>query len=207
MGASAVKILVYYHPHAGEATEHVEETVRQIAEEAHKFDLPFFVEPVTYSPDADIPTKSAAFAQQRPTIIRETVERLQACGADVLKIEFPVDVAFDDNADNWRSACEAISEIATVPWALLSAGVDFSTFEKQVKIACQAGSSGFLGGRAIWKEAIAMNDADRLSFLEGTAIQRIKSLKQLVVDYGKAWTDYYSPMPAGEGWYHDYMSE
>lgn len=207
MGASAVKILVYYHPNAGEATEHIEETVRLIADEAHQHDLPFFVEPVTYSPDANIPTNNATYAAQRPQIIRETVERLQACGADVLKIEFPVDAAFDDNVDHWRSACEAVSAIAKVPWAILSAGVDFDTFEKQVRIAAQSGASGFLGGRAIWKEGIAMSDVDRQEFLQTIAIKRMKVLKQIVLDYATPWTDYYSAMPAVEGWYNHYMTE
>ena len=207
MGASAVKMLAYYHPDAGEASEHIEETVRQIADEAHKYDLPLFLEPVTYSPDVNVAKDSPEFAKQRPTIIRETIGKLQTCGADVLKVEFPVDAAFDDNLDSWKRECDAIDAIATVPWAILSAGVDFSTFEKQVRVACQAGSSGFLGGRAIWKESIGMSDDERKSFLATTAVERMKTLKQLVEEFGKPWTEYYSPMPANDGWYHHYMAE
>lgn len=207
MGASAVKILVYYHPDAGEATEHIEETIRQIASEAHRRDLPFFVEPVTYSPDASIPKNSEAYAEKRPAIIRRTVERLQNCGADVLKVEFPVDAAFNTDENMWRDACESISEIATIPWALLSAGVEFPVFEKQVTIASKSGATGFLGGRAIWKEAISMSDAERAVFLNTTARERMQTLRGIVSEYAKPWTVYYHPMPAPEGWYLQYAAE
>ena len=206
MGASAVKILVYYHPHAGEATEHVEDIVRQVSAQCRQYDLPFFVEPVTYSPDPNIPKNSQEFSENRPKIIRETVERLQDCGADVLKIEFPVDASFDNDTESWRKACEAISDIAKVPWALLSAGVDFEVFEKQVRVACEAGSSGFLGGRAIWKESIAMNETEREQFLSTVAVKRMQTLRDIVETYGRAWTDYYQSMPVRDGWFQSYMT-
>lgn len=205
MGASAAKLLVYYHPDAGEAAEHIDETVRQLAAACQQHDLPLFVEPVTYSPDANLPKDSAAFAEQRPRIIKETVRRLTDAGADVLKIEFPVDVTYETNTEKWRAACDAISEVSTVPWALLSAGVDFDVFQQQVKVVCQAGASGFLGGRAIWKESITMSDADRTQFLAETAVKRMQTLRAIVEEHAKPWTDYYAPMPAVEGWFQQYM--
>lgn len=207
MGASAAKILVYYHPHAGEATEHIEENVRLIADQCQQHDLPLFVEPVTYSPDPNIPKNSAAFAEQRPDILQETVQRLSQAGADILKIEFPVDVNFDSDKTSWLEACQSISEVSTVPWALLSAGVDFETFVEQVKVACQGGASGFLGGRAIWKESIPMNTAERKQFLETVGIKRMQELRQIVDQYGKSWTDYYAPPENVDGWFKSYMAE
>ena len=207
MGASAAKILVYYHPHAGEATEHIEENVRLIADQCQQYDLPLFVEPVTYSPDSNMPKNSDAFAEQRPHILQETVQRLSQAGADILKIEFPIDVSFDSDKTNWLKACQSISEVSTVPWALLSAGVDFETFKSQVEIACQGGASGFLGGRAIWKEAIPMNSAERKQFLETVGIKRMQELRQIVDEYAKPWTDYYVPPQNADGWFTSYMSE
>lgn len=204
MGASAAKLLVYYHPDAGEAADHIEDSIRQLAATCQAHDLPLFVEPLIYSPDPAVPSDSVAFAEARPMLIRETVRRLAAAGADVLKIEFPVDVSYAPAEDDWRRACEAISEVAAVPWALLSAGVDFDTFQRQVQVACQCGASGFLGGRAIWKEVVSMNAAEREGFLQDTVTERMTSLRDLVERYARPWTAFYQPQPAVEGWYANY---
>jgi hypothetical protein len=56
---------------------------------------------------------------------------------------------------------------------LLSAGVDFESFRKQVKIACKAGASGFLAGRALWQEGTQIRSRDermifsRIRLLQG----------------------------------------
>ncbi len=207
MGASAAKLLCYYHPDAGEAAEHIEETIRQLAAQCRAYDLPLFVEPLVYSPDPAVKAGSAAFAEMRPGLIRETVRRLAAAGADVLKIEFPVDVKFVPEEAEWRRACEAISEVATVPWALLSAGVDFDTFERQVRVACQSGASGFLGGRAIWREVVTMPASERGPFLQGTVVERMKTLRTIVEREARPWTDYYEPLPAVEGWFRHYVPQ
>ncbi|QPC83384.1 tagatose 1,6-diphosphate aldolase [Phototrophicus methaneseepsis] len=204
MGASAAKVLVYYHPDAGEATQHIEDVVRELAAQCRQHDITFFVEPVTYSPDEALPKDSPEFASQRPEIIQETVRRLGEAGADVLKIEFPIDVKYETNHDVWRAACEAVSDACPVPWALLSAGVDFDVFLQQVQVACEGGASGFVGGRAIWKDAIPLDEAARTEFLASVAVERLKKLRAVVEKDGKPWTDFYTPIPTVEAWFHQY---
>ena len=41
-----------------------------------------------------------------------------------------------------------------MPWVLLSAGVDYDLYERQVRVACDNGASGILCGRAVWKESV-----------------------------------------------------
>jgi tagatose 1,6-diphosphate aldolase len=206
MGASAAKILVYYHPDAGDATEHIEENIRFVANKCKQHDLPLFVEPVIYSPYPDIEKNSAGFAEQRPQILQETVKRLSQAGADVLKIEFPVDINFDSDKTSWLKACQSISDVSSVPWALLSAGVDFESFISQVEVACQGGASGFLGGRAIWKESITMTSSERKQFLQSVAIKRMQQLHKIVDEYAKPWTDYYIPPQNIDDWFKTYMT-
>ncbi len=50
MGASAVKLLVYYHPEAKTAGE-IENLVKQVASECAAQDIPLFLEILSYSPD------------------------------------------------------------------------------------------------------------------------------------------------------------
>ncbi|MBZ0315965.1 MAG: tagatose 1,6-diphosphate aldolase [Anaerolineae bacterium] len=204
MGASAVKILIYYHPDAGDVAAEIEQVVYEVAEEAHDHDLPLFVEPLSYSLDPAIPKESAVFAEQRPTIVRETARRLGSLGTDVLKLEFPIDVTFDNDEGHWQAACSTISEASPVPWVLLSGGVGFDTFARQVEIACRNGASGFLGGRAVWKEAVTMNTAEREYFLSHTGVGRLEQLTEIVNQYARPWTDFYAPIAPLEEWFRVY---
>lgn len=190
-GADAVKLLIYYHPHAGDLTEQQESLCRQVAEWAAEHDLAYFLEPVLYSIDPNEAKESPAFAARRPELVVETAARLSSLGAHVLKLEFPIDNAHDNRLERWADACRDITAASTVPWALLSAGVDFRVFESQVEVACRNGASGFLGGRAIWKEAVKLTGDARETFLAVTIRERISRLRVVAEAYGSSWKDAY----------------
>ena len=59
--------------------------------------------------------------------------------------EFPYDASVTDRA-RWAEACEELDEASSIPWVLLSGGVDDATFEAQTEAACRAGASGRAGG-------------------------------------------------------------
>jgi tagatose 1,6-diphosphate aldolase len=204
MGASAVKLLVYYHPASGTLASEIEDVVKTVILDCHRHDLPLFLEPLSYSLDANVSKDSAAFAATRREVVIETAHRLGRLGPDVLKMEFPIDAAFNQNQAEWVAACEAISSAVDIPWALLSAGVDFATFEQQARIACQAGASGFLAGRAIWKEVVPMSAEDRAAFIATTCVERISSLAEIANEHARSWTDFYTPVHATQGWYSSY---
>ena len=203
-GAAAVKLLIYYHPHSGALAEEIEGTISGILQDCHEQDLPLFVEPMSYSLDANVPTDSAEFAATKPEVVIETARRISALGVDVLKLEFPMNAAWHDDEEAWRAACEAISTASSVPWVLLSAGVDFDIFERQVRVACQGGASGYLGGRAIWKECAAMSPGQRHEFLLGTAMERVARLNDHTLRYGRPWTDFYALPESDRDWYRRY---
>jgi tagatose 1,6-diphosphate aldolase len=204
-GASGVKLLVYYNPDSGELANEIEGVAAAVIKDAHAADLPVFLEPVTYSADADVKKDSAEFARERPRLIIETARRLSELEPDVLKMEFPVDIFNGSNvAKEWASQCAALTEAATVPWVLLSAGVDFEDFERQVEVALKNGASGYLAGRAIWKESVTMSPDERKSFLEGTAAKRIEQLNALVDRHAVPWSTYYSYGAVDDSWYKSY---
>ncbi len=203
-GASAAKMLVYYHPDSGALADELDDVIRSAADECHRLDLPLFLEPLSYSLDANIAKESPEFAQRRPQIVIETARRLSQLGVDVLKLEFPLDAAYNRDPAEWRTACQAISDASRVPWVLLSAGVDFETFEMQTQIACEAGASGFLAGRAIWKESITMSAADRADFLATTAASRMRRLIDIATSSARPWTDFYAPPDIKAEWWKTY---
>lgn len=204
MGANAVKFMVYYNPQNEALADELDQLVIDTVKACHQWDLPVFLEPMSYSNDADIKKDSPEYAEQRPEIVIETARRLSKTGADVLKMEFPLDQKYNQNHDEWRSACEKLSEASAIPWVLLSAGVDFEQFKPQVVVACDCGASGFLAGRAIWKEAATMSGEDRAEFMNNTAEDRLKQLIDIAAEKSRPWTDFYSAMQSSENWFESY---
>ena len=164
LGASGVKVLLFYHPGAGQAADIQEQLVTRLLVECNRFDIPMFLEPIVYSLNPNVSKNSAEFAAERRTIMVETVRRLGALKPDVLKLEFPVDCNFEKDEALWQDACAELNEASLVPWTLLSGGDSFEAFQKQLRVACQNGCSGFLVGRALWQEAVHLEATNDKSF-------------------------------------------
>ncbi len=197
MGASAVKLLVYYHPDSPTAKE-IEDFTARVAEDCIKHDLALMLEPLSYSLDAD---KKLSSDEKRYVVI-ETARRLTPLNVDILKAEFPLDGTETDES-KWADACKEISAASIAPWILLSAAVNYDTFTKQVIAACQSGASGIAVGRAVWKEAVTLNGEERMKFLQTVARQRISRLTSLCHALAKPFHDFYSA-DASFDWYKTY---
>ena len=197
MGASAIKLLVYYHPDSPTAKE-IEDFTLKVAGDCLKHDLILMLEPLSYSLDKNKKLSS----DEKQYVVVETAKRLTSLHVDILKAEFPLDVNENDEA-KWMDACKEISSASTVPWILLSAAVDYEVFLQQVTVACRAGASGIAVGRAVWKEAIMMNGNERMNFLRTTARYRISRLTSLCHALAKPYTDFYQA-DAPFDWYQSY---
>jgi tagatose-1,6-bisphosphate aldolase len=183
LGASAAKLLVYYHPDAPNAA-HQERFVADVAAACLALDLPLFLEPLSFS----LREGDRLSGAERRRVVLETARRLTALGGDVLKAEFPDDPS-ETSLDRWQDACEELTAAIDVPWVLLSGGVDADTFEAQVRVACAAGASGVLAGRSVWAEAATMAPSERDAFLTGTARARLRELTAIVDELGRPWMD------------------
>ena len=181
IGASAIKLLLYYHPDAANAADQ-ERLLETISRDAIAEDIALFVEPLSFSLDPEQPLRGEA----RRAVVVETARRLTAIGGNVLKAEFPYDRSVTD-ANLWRIACAELNAAAAVPWVLLSGGVDATTFESQARIACEAGASGVLVGRSIWAEAATLTGRDREAFLGTEARARLGRLAAIVDTFGLPW--------------------
>jgi tagatose-1,6-bisphosphate aldolase len=202
MGASAAKLLVYYHPEAANARDQ-ERLVAEVAAACRAADLALFVEPLGFDPAGG----GKLFGGARRRCVVETARRLAALGGDVLKAEFPYDPAVTDEAA-WADACAELDAASPVPWVLLSGGVADATFERQATIACRAGASGVLVGRSVWAPAATRPPAERDAWLVTEGRARLAGLARLVDDAGVPWHARPGTLSAadepGEGWYREY---
>ena len=214
MGASAVKLLIYFRPDLKDIASKQLDLVAGLADQCLEEDIAFLVEPVSYPIEKERinqgGTSSRKFAEIKPELVIETARQITALPIDVLKAEFPADIKFEQDEAKLLGLCQQLNRASRLPWVLLSAGVDFDSFRKQVEIACKAGASGFLAGRALWQEGVQIRSREkRLDFFQNTAAPRLKELAEVADRYGKPW---YSRVEAEKGrfspvvqdWYRGY---
>jgi tagatose 1,6-diphosphate aldolase len=215
MGASAVKLLIYFRPDIKDVASKQLDLVARLADQCLEEDIAFLVEPVSYPIKEEERinrggASSQKFAERKPGLVIETARQITALPIDVLKAEFPADIRFEQDEGKLLRFCSELNQVSRLPWVLLSAGVDFNSFKKQVEIACQAGASGFLAGRALWQESAQIRSRkERMDFFQNTAAPRLQELAEIADSHGKPW---YSRLgaengkfaPVTEGWYRSY---
>ncbi len=173
-GASAGKLLVLYRHDQGSVTDAQDDLIRRTVDLCGEAGLPLFVEPVPYD---------VVDVDDRERTVLASAERISALGPDVIKMPFP---SGGDDRGRWARACRSVGEAIDQPWAVLSWGAPFAGFLDQVEVACANGCSGFMAGRAIWREAIAPET--RADVLATTARERMQQLVDATADATPAYT-------------------
>lgn len=182
MGGDAVKLLVQLRPDRvvapGEPdlVAEVVDVVRAVVQDCASAGVPSVVETLLYS----LPGEEPLDARRRADLIVESARILTETGPDLLKLEYPSDAA----------GCKAVGEVVTVPWAMLSAGMPLEAFLEAVRASCdEGGASGFIAGRVYWKEAVAMEGAERQNFLATTARDRLEQSLAAMEGRARPWTE------------------
>lgn len=204
LGASGIKLLVLYRPDAGAVTEAQDLMIGSVVAECARHDIPLFLEPLAYAIEPGSSTDSPEFAAKRRRIVVETVRRLGALHPEILKVQFPIDTRFETDRAVWVDACEELNEAAPVPWALLSGGDPYELFREQVQIACRAGASGFMVGRALWGDYLRAAPADQPAMMEDVLRPRFAELRALALEHGHDWARRYDLPAIDETWYLKY---
>ncbi len=158
-GAAAAKLLLPYRPDGRLAAEQ-EQVGRQIVAACKAIGFAIAVEPLFYGlgPDDD-----------RAAMVVETARRFAAMAPDLLKLPYP----------GTRAACEDITGLAPMPWAMLSGGGSFEEFADQFAVAADAGCSGFMVGRALWGEVAKALPAGRAAIIADVVRPRFERLRAL----------------------------
>jgi len=177
IGASAAKLLLHYNPRHEEHAEQQRAVVVEAVARCAAVDIPLFLEPMHF--DVQNP-------DDYRSMVLGAVRDLGNLGADVLKMPFPIDPSIE-NEDLWIEACAELDDACPVPWALLSAGVPFQQFAGQLRVAAQAGCSGFMVGRALWREALAVSGEQRIQTLRELCRPRFLDLQQIAQRQQRSW--------------------
>jgi tagatose 1,6-diphosphate aldolase len=206
-GADAVKLLAQFEPGEVDSAEHNFEFTRRMWEECIHHDILFLLEPIHFPMTGESP--EGVSKRKAWTVIESA--RILSRYCDIYKAEFPGTTGVESDAvltDNLKKLNDACGD---KPWVLLSAGVDYPQYKKQVEMAMKAGASGILGGRAFWKEFFTYADpAARQKFAETECVARVKEADS-IVQTGTPWFKKYGYtaedlglMRAAEGWHARY---
>ncbi len=180
MGGDAVKLLVQMRPdrprRPGEPdlVSEVVEVVRAVVEDCAAAGVPSVVETLLYR----LPDEEPLPLRRRAELIAESARILSETRLDLLKLEYPGDT----------SGCQAVANVVTVPWAMLSAGMPFPAFLEAVVTSCEEGGAcGFIAGRVYWKEAVALEGAARKTFLATTGRERLEQSVSALSGRARPW--------------------
>jgi len=170
LGGTGAKLLLRLRADREDAGGANAEVLRTAVADCAAHSLLLIVEVLVYRLD-DEPDER--FQRMRPDLIREAALLAEECGARYLKLEYP----------GSEAGCAALTASLQRPWALLSAGVDHETFVGQLRTALAAGAAGFIAGRSIWQESMALTGEERSAFLHGPARRRLEELLDVAARY------------------------
>jgi tagatose-1,6-bisphosphate aldolase len=154
------------------------DAVRQVVADCAAVGVPSVIENLVYPMDGEDFTGT-----RREDAIIEAARALNEIDCDLLKLEYPGSPA----------ACRRLAEVIDRPWAVLSAGVPFADFTEVLHIAFdEGGASGFIAGRSVWRESLALQGAERQTFLHEVARPRLEKLISVATGRARPWTDFAS---------------
>lgn len=181
-GGDAVKFLVQVNalrvaePGGVDLVAEVLDVVRAVVDDCRAAGIPSVIENLVYT----LPGEDKLSGDRKADAIVASAQVLTDLGMDLLKLEYPGSPA----------ACRRLAEVLTVPWAVLSAGVDFDEFTDVLRISCdEGGASGFIAGRALWKESIGMTEAERSVFFTEVSVPRLEACRQAIAGRARPWTE------------------
>jgi tagatose-1,6-bisphosphate aldolase len=163
-GGNALKFLIQVRADrpAGDgpdlAAESVE-VIRQVVEDCRAAGVPSVIENLIYPLPGEELTPEA-----RADAIISAAVALDELRPDLLKLEYP----------GSPEACRRLADAISAPWAVLSAGVSFDEFTHVLEVSCdEGGASGFIAGRAVWKETVGMSRPERQAYLADEGRRRL----------------------------------
>lgn len=163
LGASGVKLLVYYdHDSASVNTQM--ETTKRVLTDCNTHGLPLFLEIITYN---EVGSKAKQIINAVSMFLDQGIR------PHVFKLEYPEEAEYCRTITNYLGA---------TPWILLTKGIDFESFKDNLQIAIENGASGFLAGRSIWQEAVHLNGEERKTFLKTVAVKRFREICQIALE-------------------------
>jgi tagatose 1,6-diphosphate aldolase/sulfofructosephosphate aldolase len=146
---------------------------QEVIDDCRATGVPVVIENLVYS----LPGRELE-GRAREDAIVEAARALNDLDIDLLKLEYP----------GSPNGCRRLASVLDRPWAVLSAGVPFAEFSQAMRVAFdEGGASGFIAGRSVWREAVALHGPARQKFLSDVARPRLAELTAVATTYARPW--------------------
>ncbi|ENS5407916.1 sulfofructosephosphate aldolase [Salmonella enterica] len=166
-GAKALKLLVLWR--SDEDAQQRLDMVKEFNELCHSNGLLSIIEPVVRPP-------RCGDKFDREQAIIDAAKELGDSDADLYKVEMPL---YGKGArSDLLTASQRLNGHINMPWVILSSGVDEKLFPCAVRVAMEAGASGFLAGRAVWSSVIGLPDTELM--LRDVSAPKLQRLGEIV---------------------------
>ncbi|HEX8520537.1 MAG TPA: hypothetical protein VF667_13165 [Pseudonocardia sp.] len=181
LGGHALKFLVQIRvdrprgsePDAPDLAAEGLDVARAVVADCRAAGLPCVIENLTYPLPGEQPGPAA-----RADAVIEAAVALDELGPDLLKLEYP----------GSPEACRRLAGAIRTPWAVLSAGVGFDEFADVLRVSCdEGGASGFIAGRAVWKDAVGLDAPQRRRFLADEGRRRLDACVAAIAGRARDW--------------------
>lgn len=176
-GAVAAKLLVIWKPDRPAADRAA--LVGEFLDVARAAGLPGIVEGVVRPPAG---VDEADWTEREDALLAAAAE-FGTYRPDLYKAQVPFNGVGDPDAITER--CREMTESLPCPWVVLSSGVSIERFAGAVERACMGGASGFLAGRAVWRDALSEDPA---ASLRARSVPRLQQLAAIVEAHARPWT-------------------
>ena len=151
------------------------DVVRAVVDDCQAAGVPSVIENLIYP----LPGETLDPERRADAIIAAAVA-LDSLEPDLLKLEYP----------GSQAACQRLADSISTPWAVLSAGVDFDEFADVLRISCdEGGASGFIAGRAVWKDAVGLAPEARRRFLADEGRRRLDGCLDAIKGRARRWDE------------------
>ena len=176
LGGTGGKLMVYLRSDEATGNEPNIEIIKDCIADFAGEDLLLVVEFLTYKMPGE---SDADYKAKFPSLIEGGSRICLGLGLKVLKIPYP----------GSPDSCARINKMAgSVPWSVLSAGVDHATFIGQVEIAMANGASGVIAGRSLWKDCVSLDRARQKDLLLTRALPRLREIQAILARYPQRLT-------------------
>ena len=171
LGGTGGKLMVYLRSDEATGNEPSIQIIKDCVADFAADNLFLVVEFLTYKMPGE---SDADYKAKFPSLIEGGSRICLDLGSKVLKIPYPGTPA---------SRARITKMAGSVPWSVLSAGVDHATFIGQVETAMANGASGVIAGRSLWKDCVSLDRAKQKELLLTRALPRLQEIQAILARY------------------------
>ena len=171
LGGTGAKLMVYLRSDQKTGNEQNIDIIKSCVADFAAEDLLLVVEFLTYQMPGE---SDEDYKKKFPELIEGGSRICLDLGSKILKIPYP----------GTPESCARITKMCGhVPWSVLSAGVDHSTFIGQVEISMANGAAGVIAGRSLWKDCVSLDRNEQKRLLQTKAVPRLKEIQAILDKY------------------------